>query len=197
MSAVRTFFQLPARRAVRRERSDDVPAAREGAAEAARARSTRPRSGACLNAPVGNEFVALRDRAALELLYSAGLRNAELVGLAVGDVDLREGLARVLGKGRRERLAVVGSHAVRAIEDYLPARAAKAKPTREGPALPEPPRDAAHEPLALPRCSSATSCAPTCRPARRRTRSGTRSRRTCSRAARRSARCRTCSATST
>ena len=71
--------------------------------------------------------MAVRDRAALELLYSAGLRNAELVGLAVGDVDLKEGLARVLGKGRRERLAVVGSHAVRAVQDYLPVRAAKAK----------------------------------------------------------------------
>lgn len=84
--------------------------------------------GRLLNAPVGDDFVALRDRAALEILYSAGLRNSEMVGLAIGDLDLREGLAKVLGKGRRERLAVVGSHAARAIEEYLPARAAKAKP---------------------------------------------------------------------
>src|SRR4029079_5695634 len=111
MSAVRTFFRyLLDEQFVENDPTTFLRLARE--------RRKLPRAlssaeiGRLLNARVGNEFVAVRDRAALELLYSAGLRNAELVGLAVGDVDLKEGLARVLGKGRRERLAVVGSHAV-------------------------------------------------------------------------------------
>jgi integrase/recombinase XerC len=126
MSAVRTFFRyLLDEQFVEVDPTTFLRLAKE--------RRKLPRAlssaeiGRLLNAPVGNEFVAVRDRAALELLYSAGLRNAELIGLAVGDVDLKEGLARVLGKGRRERLAVVGSHAVRAVQDYLPVRAEKAK----------------------------------------------------------------------
>ena len=126
VSAVRTFFKyLLDEQFVENDPTTFLRLARE--------RRKLPRAlnsaeiGRLLNAPVGEGFVAARDRAALELLYSAGLRNAELVGLDVADVDLREGLARVLGKGRRERLAVVGSHAVSAIEAYLPARAAKLK----------------------------------------------------------------------
>jgi integrase/recombinase XerC len=127
MSAVRTFFRfLLTEQFVDNDPTTFLRLAKERR-KLPRALSS-PEIGRLLNAPVGNEFVAVRDRAALELLYSAGLRNAELVGLAVGDLDLREGLVRVLGKGRRERLAVVGSHAAKAIQDYLPVRAAKAKP---------------------------------------------------------------------
>lgn len=61
----------------------------------------------------------LRDRAALELLYSSGLRVSELVGLDVGDVDLEAELVRVVGKGNRERVVPLGTHAVRALETYL------------------------------------------------------------------------------
>ncbi|HYC79265.1 MAG TPA: tyrosine recombinase XerC [Planctomycetota bacterium] len=82
-----------------------------------------------LGAPRGDGFTASRDRAALELLYSAGVRNSELCGLRLADLDLRAGVARVLGKGRRERLAVVGSYARRAVEAYLPARAAACRNT--------------------------------------------------------------------
>jgi len=60
-----------------------------------------------------------RDRALLELLYSAGTRAAETVGLDVADLDLARGVARVRGKGRKERLAALGRHAVRAIQRYL------------------------------------------------------------------------------
>jgi integrase/recombinase XerC len=63
----------------------------------------------------------LRDTAWLELFYSAGLRLSELVGLQRNDVDLRQGTARVLGKGRKERLCPLGGPAVRAIEAYLAA----------------------------------------------------------------------------
>jgi len=60
-----------------------------------------------------------RDRALLEVMYSAGTRAAETVGLDSGDLDLPRGLARVRGKGRKERLAPLGTHAVRALRDYL------------------------------------------------------------------------------
>jgi integrase/recombinase XerC len=60
-----------------------------------------------------------RDRALLEVMYSAGTRAAETVGLDRGDVDLSRGVARVRGKGRKERLAVIGSHAVAALKAYL------------------------------------------------------------------------------
>ncbi len=53
-------------------------------------------------------FTAWRDRLAMELLYGAGLRVSELVALNHGAVDLAEGVARVLGKGRKERLCPLG-----------------------------------------------------------------------------------------
>jgi integrase/recombinase XerC len=53
-------------------------------------------------------FTAWRDRLAMELLYGAGLRVSELVGLDHGAVDLGEGVARVMGKGRKERVCPLG-----------------------------------------------------------------------------------------
>lgn len=64
-----------------------------------------------------------RDRAAVELLYAAGLRIGELVALDLGDVQLNQRLVRVRGKGRKERLVPFGRPAARAIESYLPDRA--------------------------------------------------------------------------
>jgi integrase/recombinase XerC len=63
-----------------------------------------------------------RDRAILELFYSSGLRIGELVGLNRSDVDIREGLARVLGKGRKERIVPVGTKAIEALNAYLADR---------------------------------------------------------------------------
>jgi len=63
-----------------------------------------------------------RDRAILETLYGGGLRVSELVGLDRDDLDLARGLARVRGKGRRERLAPLGRSAVESIQGYLEER---------------------------------------------------------------------------
>jgi tyrosine recombinase XerC len=67
---------------------------------------------------------ARRDRALVECMYSAGTRAAETVGLERADLDLERGVARVRGKGKKERLAPLGSHAVVALRAYLsdPAR---------------------------------------------------------------------------
>lgn len=61
----------------------------------------------------------LRDRAILELFYSSGLRVSELCGLFLQSVNLGEGYVRVFGKGSKERIAPIGSAAVRALRDYL------------------------------------------------------------------------------
>src|SRR6516162_1388632 len=79
-----------------------------------------------LAAPPADTAPGLRDRAILEVLYSAGLRVSELTGLDVADVDLAEGLATVRGKGKRERLALLGPQAVEALEAWLPRRTALA-----------------------------------------------------------------------
>jgi integrase/recombinase XerC len=66
----------------------------------------------------GDAFTAARDRLALELLYGAGLRVSELVGLNQGAVDLAEGVARVTGKGRKERICPLGREACRALAAF-------------------------------------------------------------------------------
>jgi integrase/recombinase XerC len=70
----------------------------------------------------GDDEASRRDRAVLEVLYASGVRVAELSGLDVEDVDLREGGVRVLGKGRKERIVPLGTKAVEALRAYLGAR---------------------------------------------------------------------------
>ena len=74
---------------------------------------------ALLGAPASDTPVGIRDRALLELLYAAGLRVGEALGLDREDVSLREGWVRVIGKGDRERLVPIGDVAVHALERYL------------------------------------------------------------------------------
>src|SRR5262249_27653330 len=71
--------------------------------------------------------LATRDLAIMELLYSSGLRLAELVGLDLDSLDLPDRTVRVTGKGRRVRLVRAGSHAVTALRAWLKVRAALVK----------------------------------------------------------------------
>ncbi len=80
---------------------------------------SEPEVVALLQAVVGDEPVARRDRAILEVLYGTGLRISELVGLRLGDLDLESALLRAFGKGSKERVVPVGRHAVAALVDWL------------------------------------------------------------------------------
>jgi integrase/recombinase XerC len=75
-----------------------------------------------LDVPGAATPLALRDRALLETLYSAGLRVSELTGLNLDDVDLDDGVAVIRGKGRRERLGLLGPHALGALRNWLAVR---------------------------------------------------------------------------
>ena len=72
-----------------------------------------------LAAPDLNTPLGLRDRALLETLYASGMRAGELVTLGVADVDFDEGIIRVLGKGQKERVTLLGRQSVQALERYL------------------------------------------------------------------------------
>ena len=74
---------------------------------------------ALLGAVPGDGPRPQRDRAILETLYGGGLRISELVGLDLGDLDLHGGMARVLGKGSKERVVPLGRSARGALQEYL------------------------------------------------------------------------------
>jgi len=66
-----------------------------------------------------NDFYGMRDKAIIETIYSTGARVSELVGISMDDLKLDEGLVRLFGKGRKERLAILGRYAQLAIKQYL------------------------------------------------------------------------------
>jgi len=72
-----------------------------------------------MDATVATTPSGLRDHALLEVLYGAGLRVSELAGLNVSDLELGQHQARVTGKGSKQRLVMLGSQAIGAIEEYL------------------------------------------------------------------------------
>jgi integrase/recombinase XerD len=74
---------------------------------------------ALLAAPDTSTALGLRDRTMLELLYATGLRVSELVGLSLHQVNLRQGVVRVFGKGSKERLVPVGEEALSWLQRYL------------------------------------------------------------------------------
>jgi integrase/recombinase XerC len=75
-----------------------------------------------LDAPDDTELLGARDKAMLEVLYSSGIRVSELVELGMADIDLEEGILRVRGKGRKDRLTPIGSQAILAVRHYLRMR---------------------------------------------------------------------------
>lgn len=72
-----------------------------------------------LEAPDLNDPVQYRDRAMLELLYATGLRVSELVALQVHEINLNQGVIRVMGKGGKERLVTVGEEAISWLKSYF------------------------------------------------------------------------------
>ena len=76
-----------------------------------------------------NDELEIRDLAMIELIYSSGLRLAELLSVKLTDIDFREGLMTVTGKGKKTRMVPVGEKAHQAIEKWLVLREAYAKPS--------------------------------------------------------------------
>ena len=72
-----------------------------------------------INAPDTRSSVGLRDRAMLEILYGSGLRISELINLDVLNLNIRQGLVRVMGKGKKERLVPLGEQALDWSTEYL------------------------------------------------------------------------------
>lgn len=70
----------------------------------------------------GNDWLSIRDRAILELFYSSGLRLAELSGLSLTDIDLKDRSLQVTGKGNKTRQLPIGRFALEAIQTWLPLR---------------------------------------------------------------------------
>lgn len=85
-----------------------------------------------LEAPPKDEPAGLRDRAILETMYSAGLRVSEAVGLDDEDLDWDQRLLHIYGKGKKERLAPLGSFAIRALEAWIAVRELSANAQAEG-----------------------------------------------------------------
>ena len=142
LSAVRTFYEFLQREAhaLRKEADGDerheVARIRSNPGQDVRAPKAARRLPQTLDAdqmarlleiPAGEPF-ATRDRAIMELLYSSGLRLAEIVGLDLGHLDLPDRTVHVLGKGSKARVVPVGRVALRAIEQWLSERAALARP---------------------------------------------------------------------
>ena len=75
-----------------------------------------------LSLPKGTDFSSVRDRAILELIYSTGMRVQELVDLKLTDIDLQGETLRVLGKGKKERIVIMGPPATSALKEYLLTR---------------------------------------------------------------------------
>jgi integrase/recombinase XerC len=127
LSAVRSFFEY----LIREKQVRANPANEVRAPKAAR---TFPdtldadQMGRLLELPAGGGVLMTRDRAIMELLYSSGLRLAELVALNVSDLLPDRTVHIVMGKGRKARIVPVGRKAAEALDAWLRERAALAKP---------------------------------------------------------------------
>jgi integrase/recombinase XerC len=136
LSAVRSFYEFLIRENGTHAHPDERSDVQRNPAHDVRAPKAARRLPETLDAdqmarlleiPPGDSFVT-RDRAIMELLYSSGLRLAELVSLDVGCLDLADRMVRVLGKGQKSRIVPVGSVAVEVLRKWLQERGALAKP---------------------------------------------------------------------
>ena len=118
LSSLRRFYQY----LVREGRLQTDPSAEIDAPKLGRSLPkslTEDEVESLLQAPDVKQFLGLRDRAMLELLYASGLRVSELIGLPVSQLNLRQGVLRVVGKGNKERLVPLGEEAADWLERYL------------------------------------------------------------------------------
>ena len=118
LSSLRRFFQYLAREG----HINHDPCARIAAPRIGRPLPkslTEEEVEALLAAPDISTAIGLRDRAMLEVLYATGLRVSELVSLQLGQVNLRQGVVRVIGKGNKERLVPLGEEAVDWLEKFI------------------------------------------------------------------------------
>lgn len=118
LSSIRRFY----RHLVRDGKLREDPSARIDAPKLGRSLPeslTEEEVEALLGAPHTDTPEGLRDRTMLEVLYATGLRVSELVNLTPDQLNLRQGVVRVIGKGGRERLVPLGEEAVSWIERYL------------------------------------------------------------------------------
>lgn len=81
-----------------------------------------PETDRLLEATSQSKHFAARDKALFELMYSSGLRRSEVTNLKIRDIDFFNGLVKVFGKGRKERLVPVTQTALQALKDYLATR---------------------------------------------------------------------------
>ena len=91
-----------------------------------------------LETPDRSTVMGLRDMAIMETLYSTGIRVSELVGLDEGNIDFFAEMIKVQGKGKKERLVPIGSHAIKAINEYLDSRSKSKKEEEEKVSRSEP-----------------------------------------------------------
>ena len=77
-------------------------------------------------------FAAARDAALLEVIYSGGLRISEALGINFGDLDLGKGIIKVRGKGKKERIAALGTPAIKALRTYFDIRVVRSSNTTSG-----------------------------------------------------------------
>jgi integrase/recombinase XerC len=125
LSAIRSFFEYLVRH--HRMKSNPAYGVRAPKAQRRLPDTLDPDQMAhLLEIPAGDGFVT-RDRAMMELLYSSGLRLAELVGLDLDGLDLRDQTVRVVGKGDKERIVPVGKEATAALTKWLQERVSIAK----------------------------------------------------------------------
>ena len=126
LSATRTFFRYLLReKHVRQNPVQSVSAPR--GAKRLPENLDADRMARLLDIP-GDGPLVDRDRAILELLYSSGLRLAELTDLDLGDVDMQEATVRVTGKGNKDRIVPVGSRALQALSRWQVSRGTLADP---------------------------------------------------------------------